>query len=534
MIAAAVLLMATSVGAGWGMTALPARAAITASTTSGFHAVTPTRIMDTRVGLGGSRFGPGESRVLQVTGHGELPAAGGVAVSLNVTVTGPTAAGFLTVWPAGSPLPATSNLNFAAGEVRANAVVTGVDAGGRISLFNGLGQTDVVVDVTGWFSGDFVGLTPSRLLDTRTTTPLQPGEVRDLVVGGRGGVPAGATAVAVTVTITSPTAVGYVSVWPGGSPWPGTSSVNFSPGDTIASTALVGLGAGGDISLKNSSGTTQVIVDVMGWFSGGLVAGSPSRVFDTRTLTGNCGVHLNAFEARTIHVTGQAGVPVVNVGAVVFNVTVTDPDTAGYLTVWPAGAAQPLASSVNYVPGETVANAALIGVGAAGEVSIFNGGGPTDVVIDVTGYFPGETPGGTPAPCPPATVDTSAPLPGRRLADGTIAVSAFNATLDALGGGSVVAHAPAQLALALTADSSDPAHPEARTLSVRSTPEGEADVPYDVVVEADGFLDDSLAGIHYEVRLVPHPDGTFRVDRATWGYMCARRPSPPFSTVLCP
>ena len=491
--------------------------------------------MDTRLGLAGPTFEAGETRDLQVAGQAGLPASGIVAVALNVTVTGPTAVGFLTVWPAGLALPPTSNLNFAPGQVRADAVVTGVDAAGRVSVFNASGRTDVVVDVTGWFSGDFVSLTPARLLDTRTTTGFQPGEIRSLVVAGQGGVPSsGAVAVAVTVTVTGPSAAGYVSVWPGGTAWPGTSNVNFSAGDTMAATALVRLSPDGQIAIKNSSGTTDIIIDVMGWFSGGLSGGSPSRVLDTRGVIGDCGVHLDAMETRTIQVAGRSGLPTAGIGAAVLNVTVTDPGTAGYITVWPAGAPQPVASTLNHNPAQTVANAALIGLGTAGEVSIFNGGGPTDLVIDVTGYFAGTTPGGAPAPCPPSTVDTAVPVPGRRLPDGTIAVSAFNATLDALGAADVATHAPVQLALALTADPSDPSHPEARTLNVRSSPEGEADVPYDVVVDADGFLDDSVAGIHNEVRLVPHPDGTFRVDRATWGYICYRRPSPPFSTVPCP
>ncbi len=88
-----------------------------------------------------------------VAGAGGVPSTGAGAVTLNVTVVGPSAAGYLTVFPSGVGLPTASNLNFTAGEVIPNAVTVGLGAGGRISLFNASGTTPVIVDVTGWMAG---------------------------------------------------------------------------------------------------------------------------------------------------------------------------------------------------------------------------------------------------------------------------------------------------------------------------------------------------------------------------------------------
>ena len=125
----------------------PASAAEAAS--QSFSPVNPTRVMDTRTGLGGARLAAGETRTV-AAGAAGMP-AGTVAVGLNVTVVAPSAPGYLTVWRAGDPQPPTSNVNFAAGEVRATAVLAAVDGTGQVSVFNAAGTVDVVVDVTGWF-----------------------------------------------------------------------------------------------------------------------------------------------------------------------------------------------------------------------------------------------------------------------------------------------------------------------------------------------------------------------------------------------
>jgi len=85
-------------------------------------------------------------------------------------------------------------------------------------------------------------------------------------------------------------------------------------------------------------------------------------------------------------VTGRGGVPT-NAGAVMLNVTAVSPGAPGFLTVFPCGNAMPLASSVNYGPGDVVANAVLAKIGADGKVCIYSPAA-TDIVVDVTGYVP--------------------------------------------------------------------------------------------------------------------------------------------------
>jgi hypothetical protein len=90
-------------------------------------------------------------------------------------------------------------------------------------------------------------------------------------------------------------------------------------------------------------------------------------------------------------VAGNGGVPAMNATvaptAVVLNVTVTNPTAPSYLTVWPDGAAQPLASDLNYVAGLTVPNLVVVKLGGNGSIDLFSAAGTTDVVVDVVGWY---------------------------------------------------------------------------------------------------------------------------------------------------
>jgi hypothetical protein len=73
--------------------------------------------------------------------------------------------------------------------------------------------------------------------------------------------------------------------------------------------------------------------------------------------------------------------------AVVLNVTVTGSTAPSYLTVWPDGSAQPVASDLNWVNGETVPNLVVVKLGSNGNIDLFNGVGSVNVVIDIVGWY---------------------------------------------------------------------------------------------------------------------------------------------------
>ena len=217
-------------------------------------------------------------RDLPVAGLGGVPANGATAVVLNVTVTNPTQASYLTVFPAGGAPPDASDLNFTAGETVPNRVIvplgTGAEAG-KISVYSPVGSVDVIVDVNGWY-GDgvaqaagalFTPMAPTRVYDSRNGAgPLGQGQARAIPVAGLGGVPADASAVVLNATVTNPTQASYLEAYPAGGQQPLASDLNFVAGETVPNLVVVRVGAGGMVDAFNALGTTDVIFDVVGYY----------------------------------------------------------------------------------------------------------------------------------------------------------------------------------------------------------------------------------------------------------------------------
>jgi hypothetical protein len=118
-----------------------------------FHPLAPSRILDSRVGIGGysTPWGTGTTRPVSIAGVDGVPAGGVVATVGNVTVADTEKASFLTLWPAGSPQPTASNLNWSPGVVIANLTIIGVGAGNQMNVLNHDGQVDVIEDTVGWY-----------------------------------------------------------------------------------------------------------------------------------------------------------------------------------------------------------------------------------------------------------------------------------------------------------------------------------------------------------------------------------------------
>jgi uncharacterized protein YvpB len=259
-----------------------------------YRALSPARILDTRDN--GGWVGAGQTFDLQVAGLGNLPATGAGAVALNVVAVNGSTGGYLTAFPSGGAVPLASNLNYAAGVAAANRVIVQVGQGGRISLYNCCGQVQLVVDVNGWYTdgsvagsgGDFTALIPQRVLDTRygtggITGPLGAGQVLDLQLAGRGGIPtSGVSAAVLYVTATGPTTGGWATVFSSDN-WPVLASdLNFAAGQTNPNLTLVRVGADGHIRIINASGYTHFVVDVSGYYttqpSLGALPGAPGQV----------------------------------------------------------------------------------------------------------------------------------------------------------------------------------------------------------------------------------------------------------------
>ena len=242
----------------------------------------PFRALDTRSSAG---VVPADSVTTVNVVTAGVP-ADATAVSLNVTATGTTGTGYVTVYPCDAARPETSNLNFVSGQNIANAVLAKPSATGTICLFNSIG-TELIVDVGGYLPAGFAydAITPVRILDTRSGAVVPAGTVTPVPVAS-GGVPAGSTAASLNVTAVEPGAGGYLTVFPCGEPQPTASSVNFVAGQTIPGAVLATIGQSGAVCIFNSA-PTHLLVDLAGSFAAGAAytALTPTRVLDTRQGT---------------------------------------------------------------------------------------------------------------------------------------------------------------------------------------------------------------------------------------------------------
>jgi hypothetical protein len=190
-----------------------------------------------------------------------------------LTITGAPVGGFVSAYPAGSPLPVASSLNTdGPDQTRTATQIVPVSPGG-LTVFTSAGG-HIVVDVAGYFTGLsapvastglFVPTSPTRILDTRDGSPIHP---EGAVVAATSKVTGpNAAAVTANVTVTESGPAGYVTAWAAQTPQPGTPAVSYGHrGETVANLSVVSVSTSG-IAVGSTSGS-DVVVDITGWFTG--------------------------------------------------------------------------------------------------------------------------------------------------------------------------------------------------------------------------------------------------------------------------
>ena len=228
-----------------------------------FVPVDPRRLVDTRTS--GQRS-DSEIRVPIPAGIPE----DAIALAVSVTAVGAASSGYLSMYPADSVRGETSVVNTDEhNRTRANLVFMPVSAGGFI-VFRSM-ETDVLVDLSGWFTGPsapsstdglFVARSPWRAWDSRASfDPIDEGgtvEKRLLATS--------AAAIVANVTVVEPTGWGFLSVFAAGTSRPNVSSLNYRWRHPVAALTVSRISDRG-LSLYSYVGA-HVLVDVAGWFTG--------------------------------------------------------------------------------------------------------------------------------------------------------------------------------------------------------------------------------------------------------------------------
>lgn len=234
-----------------------------------------------------------------------------------------------------------------------------------------------------------VTISPKRVLDTRTDIGSSQGRRKagsTTSVDLNGAVPDGVAAVVLNVTVTDATGPGFVTVGSGvGAPLT-ASNLNFVKGQVVANQVIAQATFGSGPSLYLGVSAADLIVDVTGYYPTGSAYRplTPARVLDTRR-----GSEPAAKSVTKLTLAGRAGIPTTGVAAAVLNVTAVDPAGPGFVTAYPAGAARPTASNLNYGKGAVVPAMVIAPLGSGGAIDLYTLA-KAGLVVDVAGWIPTE------------------------------------------------------------------------------------------------------------------------------------------------
>ncbi|MER7864008.1 hypothetical protein ABTX61_33215 [Amycolatopsis japonica] len=384
------------------MTGFAAEAAPVAALTSpasSFTAVQPTRFLDTVRGVG-IPVGPVGARTTVTGSAAGLAPEGTTAVVVNVWAEGPTADTAVTVFPHGTARPNLPNLLVQNGKRRSNQVTVQVGADRALDFYNESGSTHLVVSIMGYYTtapgSRYTPVSAARL----PIASIGPNATTRLALTGE--VPATATAVTFSLTLSQPTVATYVTASPAATPRPTMASVAAYPGGQGSNLITVKIGANRSIDLYNLAGTVQVEANVIGFYAtdyGALFTPvAPERVLDSRT-----GLGVFDGQARKIGPKSdlsyrlQRSIPS-NALALALNLTGYSATANTAITAWENRSSSEPPPSVHVVPGQTISVAVAPLVGSifgspatAGDVVrttyVHNRAGSIDVTADLSGYF---------------------------------------------------------------------------------------------------------------------------------------------------
>lgn len=390
-------------------TSPPTVAAVPLPGPTGFVPVDPARLFAT---TSGSRLplGTGQRVDIAVLGVGGVPATGVGAVALSVTASYPTRSTAVAVWPAGAAKPASALMQVPAGQTRTSLTTTAVGGDGKVSVTNLRGNTELTVDVVGYFptadpktaevnGGVLHPIRPDRLFDSRKDSAgiLRAGDSRVLLVPDQGWVtPDRIGAVVVNVTTVGARGDGSLTVHRPGSGLTAAYSSAYAAGPANATRVVTALAPDGTFKINNRGSDTHVVVDLVGYYAPTSIpngrtfrAVTAKRVLDTRSGLGARKAKLGV-GTLTLALAGTGRPLPAGASAVVLNLTAVAATRSTVLTAWPTGYRRPGTSDLNVAPHTTTANLVVMRLGtggSAGKLSLYNSAGTVHLVGDVIGYY---------------------------------------------------------------------------------------------------------------------------------------------------
>lgn len=333
--------------------------------------------------------------------------------------TAPITAYGVTTLPEGGT-PSTQWIDGTAQQLTVSGLTNGTNYRFQVIARNDLGDSDPseasalrTVRAAGSL---YVPIRPCRLYDSRTSGegPVAPAQPRRIAVTGRCGIPSGSFAIEASVTAVAPPGSGYLRAYPTSYPDRLATFLNYAAHQSTTNTGTLTFisDAPQGMFLRTAGTPTHVVVDVSGYFIDAPVSPpglvyvptASCRALDTRS--GGAAARLQRDAPREVKVSNLPGCDLpATVSAVQATVTAVDPSAGGYLRAYPSGTSTPGATFLNYGAHRSIGGTGAIetsNLQADGSrLTLRTYGGPTHVVVDITGYY---------VP-PSATVDGAAYVP---------------------------------------------------------------------------------------------------------------------------
>ena len=311
---------------------------------------------------------------------------------VDVRVTSPTKAGYVSVYPDGTARPGLATVQFQAGRAAENSALA---TGGTVDFYNGSAGTinlavvtyglDTIMTTKGYgsYGETYAPVTPVTVLPR---TKIAGGHQVGFRVTGLDHVPANAQDVVLNITASGGSTAGSFVTSPAGSN--GALSANtagyWAKGQQVTNLVMESPG-GGQVELKNAgSGAAYFSASVVGYY---LYTGSDS-VFLPATPKRLDTVTLGAKRSVTLAVTGRNGIPATGATAVAVNLTASGATASGTIMAYADGTVLPAPMNLSYAAGATIANAAIVAVGHDGAIRLYNSGSRAVTVnVDLTGSY---------------------------------------------------------------------------------------------------------------------------------------------------
>jgi len=375
----------------------------------------PRTLYDTR---SGAKHAATTAVPVQALGVGGIPATGVSALLVRILVAAPTAATWISVYPDGTPRPGVSMLNAGPTESLSNTAVVKPGANGKIAVFNAYGQTHVSVEVQGYFTtstgaanGGLVPVTQRRALDTSKTGGVIPaGGSRTLDLAAAG-VPVGASAAFVTLTVpSSATAAGWFTAAPTGVAAGSDGVIHYENGMNSANGAVLPLTTDTRVTFTNKgTAAVHLLVDLMAYFTKTATAGAGVRPVTARLYGGP----IPANGVVDVQVGGTNGLPTRGIAGAMLSIQ-GGGTSYGALRAWPTGATEPGVSLTQYNANDPHRSSAIVKPGTDGKVRIKNfSSAAATLYVDLEGWFSDPQTVVPTVPDTPITVLQAKPVAGQ-------------------------------------------------------------------------------------------------------------------------